>query len=69
MPMKGRIMSFMDKWYIGRGKTAYYPNGKTDLFMADNPDDATPEASGYDSVDGPFDTEEEAQAYVRDKDL
>ena len=48
----------MDKWYIGYIEQT----DQTQIFASDDPTKATPEASGYDSVDGPFDTEEEAEA-------
>lgn len=44
----------MDKWYVG------YADGRAQLFQADHPKYATPAASGYDSVIGPFNTKEEA---------
>ena len=35
-------------------------NGRREIFLA-TAYDATPEKSGYDKVEGPFDTEEEAK--------
>ena len=49
----------MTKYYVGYSESTHGP--KTDVFGADSPDEATPEASGYDSVEGPFDTIEEAE--------
>lgn len=49
----------MAKWYVGHcieGMNA----GRSDLFTADASKDATPEASGYDEVEGPFKSREEA---------
>ncbi|MBA7670204.1 hypothetical protein ES703_78349 [subsurface metagenome] len=51
-------MSFMDKWYVG-----HKDNGASEVFTSDDPKRATAEASGYDSVDGPFD-EEEAESLI-----
>lgn len=48
----------MDKWYVGYN--ADWDQYET--FSCDNPDDATPEASGYETVEGPFDSKEEADA-------
>lgn len=47
----------MDKWFIG-----YDEDCVAELFMASNPEEADPQWSGYNSVDGPFDTKEEAEA-------
>lgn len=44
-----------DKYYIGLYE------GEWQLFVADDPKEATPERSGYEAVDGPFDTEEDAR--------
>jgi hypothetical protein len=44
-----------DKFYIG------LHNGEWQVFAADDPKEATPEASGYDAVDGAYDTQEEAE--------
>ena len=50
-------MKNTEKYYIGIGE---FETGT--VFCSDNPQDATPEYSGFDVVDGPFDTEEEAEA-------
>ncbi len=49
----------MDKYYVGWTDSAYGP--RCDVFTADSPDEATTEVSGYDTVEGPFDTIEEAE--------
>jgi hypothetical protein len=46
----------MDKYYIG-----YDEQNRPEVFACDDPKYATPEASGYTSVEGPFDTLEEAK--------
>jgi hypothetical protein len=46
----------MNNWYIG-----YSESKRTwEVFSCDNPKQATIEASGYEKVEGPFLTEEEA---------
>ena len=50
-------MSFLDKWYVGWNQYDEF-----NIFKTQFPTKATPEVSGYDRVEGPFDTEEEAQA-------
>lgn len=47
----------MDKYYWGYLKDS----GEWQLFAADDPKYATPEGSGYDDVQGPYDTREEAE--------
>ncbi len=49
----------MTKYYVGWFDGVHGP--KCDVFGADSPDEATTEASGYDTVEGPFETEEEAK--------
>ena len=56
-------MSFLDKWYVGRN-----PYRVPELFTSDDPEQATPEASGYEKVDGPFDDEDEARA-IAEKEI
>ena len=56
-------MSFGDKYYVGHTK-----NEGPQVFASDSPEAATPEASGYESVDGPFDTKEEAESLIDDPD-
>ena len=54
----------MDKYYVGCYEG---PHGcKSDVFAADSPDEATPEISGYDTVEGPFDTKQEAEEFAYD---
>ncbi len=49
----------MTKYYVGWFDGVHGP--KCDVFGADSPDEATTETSGYDTVEGPFETEEEAK--------
>jgi len=49
----------MLKYYVGWCDGVHGP--KCDVFSVDSPDEATTEASGYDTVEGPFDTIEEAE--------
>ena len=46
----------MDKYYVG-----YDENGEAEVFASDDPKYGTPEYSGYDAVDGPYDTKQEAE--------
>ena len=50
----------MDKWYVGYPSEEDSLSSVPQLFQADHPKHATPEASGYESVIGPFDTKSEA---------
>lgn len=45
-------------WYVGCSEDSY--GSKVQLFTADNAQQATPEESGYDTVNGPYDSKEEA---------
>jgi hypothetical protein len=47
----------VDRYYWG-----LYEGG-WQLFAADDPREATPERSGYEAVDGPYDTREEAEEH------
>jgi hypothetical protein len=53
----------MLKYYVGWTDGVHGP--KCDVFTVDNPCDATTEASGYDTVEGPFDTIEEAEEIAK----
>ncbi len=48
------------KYYIGTVDNDF-DRYKQEVFAVDFPNQATPEESGYDSVEGPFDTKEEAE--------
>lgn len=50
----------MTKYYIGESEA-----GTLEVFAADDPKHATPEASGYVSVSGPYDTQEEAEEEIK----
>ena len=52
-------MSYKTKYYAGYVEERDY----WEPFGSDSPEEATPEASGYDLVDGPFDTYEDAQEF------
>ncbi len=49
-------MNFLDKWYVG-----YRKNAEPELFTHEFPIKDVPQTAGYDSVAGPYDSEEEAQ--------
>jgi hypothetical protein len=51
-----------DKFYLGY----LAQEDRWQLFAADDPKYATPEASGYDDVSGPYDTREEAEEALAD---
>ena len=44
----------MEKWFIGTIE------GKRDVFLC-KPKDATPDLTGYEEIEGPYNTEEEAE--------
>lgn len=46
----------MDKWYLGSTEA-----GRIDIFACDDPKQATPDASGYYEVDGPYTTRQDAE--------
>lgn len=46
----------MSKFYIGTSDL-----GRRDVFEWDEKTDPTPEDTGYESIEGPFDTKEEAE--------
>ena len=50
-------MTWGKKWYIGRN-----PYSEPELFTSDDPAQATPEASGFKRVDGPYNDEDDACA-------
>ena len=56
--MKVENMAWNTKYYVGE-----CDNGRLDLFAAENPKEATIEATGYVSV-GCFDSKAEAQDYI-----
>jgi len=47
----------MDRYYIG----VIEESGKREVFASNEQDEPTPQTSGYDEVEGPFDTKQEAE--------
>lgn len=53
----------MTRFYLGYSGE----NRRWEIFTADRPADATPEETGYDEVEGPYDSKQDAQEALDEK--